>query len=378
MAICFQSDFGAREKSSAALRCAELILDLKDLAAEAALNAVWVDEDIELFLSMALEFGASTNHHHFEPGGLVRHSLEVAFLALQDVKTWFPDPEVRYLAFVLALFDDVGKVFCYRIRCDRCQEEFGPSSPLTTEEFFNRHERAKLSVDRDGDLGPKDHNPFSQTWIDRHLTRRGILVGGVRETREVLQAVRWADRVSVARDREKLHRGIINRQLDDSQCSEFLALPEYGSYALNAINELSRLGFAKLGTNVWLYRELILVEFDELWPLVSGYIRAKYGSRCIRARREASGWESLARSLWGEGRLLAASDSLEFWVGLVVEGGPFRVVVLEREVYGYWALRDRHESLEHLDLRSPTGRPLKALKTIDCPKYFLNGEVESL
>jgi hypothetical protein len=378
MAFCFQSDFGGREKSSAALRCAERILDLKDLAAEAGLDPAWVDEDIELFLSMALEFGASTNHHHFEPGGLARHSIEVAFLALKDVKTWFSDPEVRYLAFVLALFDDVGKVFCYRIRCDRCQEKFGPSSPLTTEEFFNRHDRAKLSVDRDGELGPKDHNSFSQTFIDRHLTRRGILVGGVRETREVLKSVRWADRVSVGRDREKIHRAIINRQLDDPECSEFLVLPEYGSYALKAINELARLGFARIGRNVWLYRDLILVEFDELWPLVAGYIRSRYGSRCIRARREASGPDSLIRSLWGEDRLLVASDSLEYWVGLLIEGRPYRVAVLERQVYGYWGLPDAHDSLDHLDLRSPTGRQLTELKTIDCPKYSLNGEAEAL
>ncbi len=140
------------------------------------------------FASWVLDLPASENHHHANPKGLFRHSLEVATFAVQDLEErWSRDPERPGLApeeqahwlkvaFALGLFHDCGKVLEFDVR-------FSGTGPLwdplqeSLEGFRTRH-----------GVAPLDPTPY------RFRPRRGV---GIHEKkgfpllRTILAGRRW-------------------------------------------------------------------------------------------------------------------------------------------------------------------------------------------
>ena len=60
-----------------------------------------------------LTIGASKNHHHSEPGGLLRHSVETAELITHALTPFHLDPLIKEGAVVAALLHDYGKVVAF-------------------------------------------------------------------------------------------------------------------------------------------------------------------------------------------------------------------------------------------------------------------------
>jgi len=88
---------------------------------------------LERFAETVGDLPASAEHHHAEPGGLYRHSLEVALKALEEfegniIMERRPDgsvdsfrssrnrPRWQYATFVAALCHDLGKLFEFEVR----------------------------------------------------------------------------------------------------------------------------------------------------------------------------------------------------------------------------------------------------------------------
>lgn len=88
---------------------------------------------LERFADTVGDLPASADHHHSEPGGLYRHSLEVALKALEEfegniIMERRPDgsvdsfrssrnrPRWQYATFIVALCHDLGKLFDLEVR----------------------------------------------------------------------------------------------------------------------------------------------------------------------------------------------------------------------------------------------------------------------
>lgn len=68
-------------------------------------------------LEVFLKAPASTKYHHNEPGGLLKHSLEVARNTVVMCRNNEPEMsrELQEVAYIAGLFHDIGKVYAYDI-----------------------------------------------------------------------------------------------------------------------------------------------------------------------------------------------------------------------------------------------------------------------
>lgn len=93
------------------------LLALADAVDEMTVPAVRDAVNGVLSVSMPelLKAGASWEHHHCEPGGLLSHTVEVALLARDEAGECFPDEPWRVeVVFLLAIIHDVAKAHVQR------------------------------------------------------------------------------------------------------------------------------------------------------------------------------------------------------------------------------------------------------------------------
>ncbi len=148
------------------------------------------------FADQVGQLPASESHHHNWPGGLLKHSLEVADMSFQFAKSQdieaigLNDTEAQrrgpwqYAAFVIGLLHDVGKsvtdMNVHGIKLDYSTVRWNPS--LTTlNQFLRDHECERYFVDMnpttryvDGSGRFKRHESMASVMLERILTPEAI------------------------------------------------------------------------------------------------------------------------------------------------------------------------------------------------------------
>lgn len=166
-------------------RLIEIITDLEIPALMQFLGEVMNDD--RLFLPF-LQVPASARHHHSEPTGLLRHSVECATLVAKMLDRHGPE---RDLAIVAALLHDIGKVKCFDVSGKRTITGHVLDHNSITLELLTAHLAGLDDMWPDGGIALR----YLLTW---QTGRRKSSVPLI----TIAEAVASADRMSSGFDRE--------------------------------------------------------------------------------------------------------------------------------------------------------------------------------
>ena len=163
----------------------EIIADLEEPALRQFLGDVMNDD--RLFLPF-LQIAASGQHHHSEPTGLLRHSVECATMVSRILDQHGPN---RDLAIVAALLHDIGKVKCFDVNGKRTVSGYVLDHNTLTLELLAPHLSGLDEVWSDGGVALR----YILMWqTGRRMSSVPLLT--------VAEAVASADRLSSGFDRE--------------------------------------------------------------------------------------------------------------------------------------------------------------------------------
>ena len=147
-----------------------------------------VMNDDRLFLPF-LQVPGSARHHHCEPTGLFRHSIECATMVSNMLDLHGPE---RELAIVAALFHDIGKVRCFDVTGKRSITGYVMDHDNLTLEMLAHHLAVLDEVWPDGGVALR----YLLTWKQGNRKFSVPLL-------TVAEAITSADRLSSGLDRER-------------------------------------------------------------------------------------------------------------------------------------------------------------------------------